>query len=148
MQIELSWALFRRLVQLEFLLVALLVPVLLGEFFLFGDIIEAFDSSMTELGYRDAPDVVLMTLILIAIPAYFASLIGMLKRKRWARTLYFAGFVVMWPIGFVIFRPVDWAGIYSTTLVDLLAMVAGATLLLAYSRDHGALWFNTLEDRS
>jgi hypothetical protein len=148
MGIELNWVLFKRLIKLELLLLALVIPSVFVEQSLYGEVGAAFDGIVADLGYHDAPDGIVLPFSVLFIAVYLASLFGMLKRRRWGRTCYTAGLFVLWPLSWLALAPVTWSSNYTEAVSGLASMVSGAVLLLAYSRDHGAHWFNSLEDQS
>jgi len=41
-----------------------------------------------------------------------------------------------------------WISNFTALVEALLSIVTGALLLLAYSRDHGEVWFNKLKDQT
>jgi|GEM_PF-5949558 len=150
MQIELNWSTFRRLVQLELLLLIALILAVAIEVLIPGyaafDV--AFDELAAEHGFDDAPDILIVPISGLLITAYVGSLVGMLRGSRAARNIYFATFVLGWPCAWLLSRPVTWSANVTDFVLTLGAMVSGALLLLAYSRDHGQIWFNQTASKS
>ena len=151
MAIELNQRLFRRLVQLELLVLALFVAILAFEMIIDPKWV-AFDTEFHllvdrhfgEVKQSDGWVIAQMVAMIMVVAWFFASTIGLFWFRRWARFGFWAAGVVAMMIIFLIdgYRPN-----YGSSLYDVFAlldgMLLGAILILAYSRDHGARWFNT-----
>ncbi len=143
MNLKLDWTTFRRHVQLELFMLLAAVCAVIGEFFAFAGFDESFEMIAAEHGYRDSADAVVLAVMLILVASYLVALFGMLRRKKLARELYLWSLLAGIPLSWIAFKPVSWSGPAADLVVGLTAAISGAILLLAYSRDHGQIWFNT-----
>jgi len=147
MSIELNQATFRRLVQLYLLSVAFTFVAFGYEWL--SPKWSSFDSEFVALSERHFGTLDGSEATLIALGVYVigllmwgvASTVGLLWFKRWARFGFWASAIAFLPLVYIPgFYPY-----YSAPLSDLSAMIGsvlfGAILLLAYSRDYGAIWF-------
>ncbi len=145
MQFELNKNMFRRLVKLIFVVLAACLAAVAYElsspkWTTFSD---DFDALATK-HFGTATDAVLIVaggVGLVSVVWSIASLIGLLSFRRWARWGSWASLLLFVPLTFIPgFYPY-----YTTPLYDFLAILSsalfGAVMLLAYSRDHGAIWF-------
>jgi hypothetical protein len=147
MHVELNRTTFVRLVQLYVLTLALEVGAAIYESF--GPNWSAFSSdfdALAEQHFSAPSEPILISLaVFYAFPLLWglASIVGLLWFKKWARFGFWASVVLFMPTMFI-------AGMYPyfvspwTDLARILSgALFGAILLLAYSRDHGAIWFNS-----
>jgi hypothetical protein len=106
--IELNWATFRRLVQLELAALLLLFPVGVLELFIPGyhQLDQAFERQAADYGFREAPAAVALAIFLTFLVAYIWSLLGLLKRKASARSVYLGTHVFGWLLSWVLLRSV------------------------------------------
>jgi hypothetical protein len=143
---ELNQTNFRRLVQLYLLTMVATLMVSIYEAFSppWGSFAGEFDA-LVERHFGDPLEQWLLpaaALCLASLIWGLASTIGLIGFKQWARFGFWASFLLSVPILFM-------SGAYpsySTPRMDLLVFfdgaLFGAILLLAYSREHGGMWFN------
>ena len=143
---ELNRTTFRRLVQTYLLLMVLTLATAVYEAFRpawesfsadFDDLVERHFGVPQEHWFAAAGVACSISLLW-----GLASAVGLLSFRRWARFGFWASFLLFSPVLMVPgFYPY-----YMTPWGDLLAISAsaafGAILLLAYSREHGEMWFN------
>ena len=153
MIIDLNRTTFRRLVQIDLLLViavlALAVYETLGA--VWSDFSDDFDALVSkhfgppaDAGFE--AEIAILLLVLGLALWMFASLIGLYWFKRWARFGTWASmlalFLLMWLL------PGQSVG-YSSRFMDILTFLdsaaTGMILLLAYAKDHGQIWFSSID---
>ena len=146
MRLELDRPTFKRLVQFYLLTFAAVVGALAWEAFSPGlrTFAEAYDRLVDAHFGTPAPewDIAAGVLGMIALLWHLASAFGLLWYKRWARFGFWASLVLILLVEFfpLVSRPgfqTFWTGWFTTVNASLF----GAILLIAYSSDHGRLWF-------
>lgn len=145
MSIELNQSTFRRLVQLYLLSFVASIVALVVEGIIWVDFIQAFDTLTIE-HFGEPSDLQLYTLgglLLIGAIAHIVAAIGLMKFKRWSKGLLWISLLLMIPIAFAPGYSFSWSGPWSIWVEMVGSALLGAIILLAYSRDHGATWFDT-----
>lgn len=149
MSIELSRTTFLKLVRLSLVLLAVILIVAVGESFAlrWARFSAEFDALLArEFVGIDAYDdnaVIAAGTILVALLAWnVASLIGLLRFRRWARTGLVASTLLLLALGL----PFPGAATTFTTpwmaaLTFVDSALIGAVVMMAYSADHGHRWF-------
>ncbi|WP_076068617.1 hypothetical protein [Sphingomonas montana] len=143
MVLELTKAMFRRLVMLELLITVVAVPLLVWqqlqpEWIKFD---AEFEALIVGMGGRTAmsdSELVLSAPILVSL---VVALIGLLSFKPWARTLYLASWGAALLLSLFWFGPANYATAAEDLIETLDDVIGGAILTLAYGRSLGADWF-------
>ena len=147
MTVELNRATFGRLVKLYLLSILVIVACSVYVMLMWAEFGVAFDALNIEyFGEPDETAFWVTSLVVIgAAVAHLAGLFGLLRYKSWARGLTWISLLVMIPttfvpgFGFLTSHPAEmWLELANSVLLGMI-------LLLAYSKDHGALWFTTLK---
>ena len=153
MIIDLNRATFRRLVQIDLLLVGALVALAVYEALgpAWSDFSDDFDTIAAKhfgpSAYAGFEAEIAILLLLLGLALWmFASLVGLYWFKRWARFGTWASmlalFLLMWLL------PGQSVG-YSSRFMDILTFLdsaaTGMILLLAYAKDHGQIWFSSID---
>ncbi len=141
--IELNQKAFRRLVHLYLLSFVASIVALVSEAIIWIDFTEAFDRLTTE-HFGEPSELQLYTLgglLSIGAIAHIAAAIGLLKFKRWSRSLIWMSLLLMVPIAFAPGFSFSWSGPWSIWIESIGSALLGAIILFAYSGDHGAIWF-------
>lgn len=143
MAITLNRTTFRRLVQLYLLSIVIAVAAYALEYVIWQRFADAADRLTTE-HFGEASDIQLFSLgglMFAAFVAHVVAIFGLFAFKRWSRGLSWLSLVVMLPGGFLPFLTISWTGFWTAWIEMIGAALFGAILTLAYSRDHGAIWF-------
>ncbi len=153
MAIELNKTTFRRLVWLYVASLVALVGSITFE--IVDSKFAAFTTEFDQLAARyyesfdDWNETVLMVLagiVTLCSVWAIASIVGMLRFKRWGRFGFWAPLIVAFPL--LVILPVYPAVTTAMTEIALMLNTAlfGAILLIAYARGLGDSWFNSVEE--
>jgi hypothetical protein len=146
MSVDLNRGTFRRLVQLY--LLSLVLTVLAAIYEAFHPAYAAFSAEFDSLAVKHFGELTDTQLYILAIPvvggfiAHLTASFALLRFKRWARWLFWLPLLV--GIGFALIPSlaVYWTGFWTGWMTFVGSAIFGMILLLAYSRDHGAIWFS------
>ena len=153
MTLRLDRAAFRRLVQLYIVTAIASTAAAVHDYLgpQWSAFSEAFDALVvTHFGDRTVPDPVMWASAAALVGAglwMVASMFGLLRFQRWARTGMWMSIVIVLAVSQAAFGSQP---SYTTPLTDLLALLDGALfgaiLLLAYAEGYGAEWFAKSSD--
>ena len=143
MSIELNQATFRRLVQLYLLSILASVVAFGIEYVVWTDFIDAFDELLIEhFGEPSDPQLFfVLGFMALAGIVHIVAAFQLSKFRPWSRSFVWISLLVMLPVSFVAGFEFAWMGPISMWAEWIGLAVLGAILLLAYSQDHGEIWF-------
>ena len=143
MSIELNQATFRRLVQLYLLSIVASVVAFGIEYVVWTDFIDAFDKLLIER-FGEPSDLQLFFVLgfmAVAVIVHIVAIFQLSKFRPWSRSFVWISLLVMLPVSFVPGFEFAWTGPLSTWAEWIGMALFGAILLLAYSQEHGEVWF-------
>ncbi len=142
MTIELNRTTFKRLVWFYLFLLGAGVVALVIELFVwseFSKFNDAFDKLAID-HFGQQSEFQLGAGAVLAF-AHIVALIGLLRFKRWARSLFWISLLLMIVPSVVPGFLIYWAGPLTSWIGFFDTAALGAILLLAYAREYGAIWF-------
>ena len=143
MTVKLNRATFKRLVQFYLVAVVASVGVGIFELLVWYDFSNEFDQ-LTARHFGEPTDRDWIVFGVLALPAFIAHVVAvanLLKFRRWARMLTWVSLIIMMAPAAIPALSFYWGSIGTLWLDVIAGGLFGMILLLAYSSDHGAIWF-------
>ena len=143
MTVELNQVVLRRLIKLYLALLGVGVVIGGAATFVWREFDEDFTSLVAQhFGESGEPEMIIAVgLFLICVIAHLTATFRILRLRPWARTLSWASLLPLTVMGLLPQFRVMWIDMFSDWIGFGASAVFGMILLLAYSRDHGAIWF-------